>query len=72
MSKFSLKFDDERCKGCGLCANFCPRKILHLDETRINKQGYQLISVSDISLCIGCMHCAIICPDSVIEVYKNE
>ncbi|MGI6781922.1 MAG: 4Fe-4S binding protein [Acholeplasmataceae bacterium] len=72
MSKYYLKFDDDRCKGCGLCVNFCPRKILELDETRINKQGYPLVNVTDPDKCIGCAHCAIICPDSVIEVYKNE
>lgn len=72
MSKFYLKFDDNRCKGCALCVNFCPRKILYLDESRINKNGYQLVSVSEPEKCIGCMRCAIICPDSVIEVYKNE
>lgn len=72
MSKYYLTFDNESCKGCGLCVNFCPRKILYLDEARINKQGYQLISITDIEACIGCQYCAIICPDSVIEVFKNE
>lgn len=71
MAKYHLTFTDEDCKGCGLCANFCMRKILYLDDERINKAGYNLISVTDMSLCVGCSYCAIICPDSVIEVRKN-
>ncbi len=71
MIKYELKFDDEVCKGCGLCAQFCLRKILYLDDRKINKSGYNLISVTDPKLCVGCAYCAIICPDSVIEVKKN-
>ncbi len=71
MVKYELKFNDEHCKGCGLCANFCMRNILYLDDERINNSGYNLISITDPALCVGCAYCAIICPDSVIEVKKN-
>lgn len=72
--KGRLTFNDEACKGCGLCVAFCPVNILSLDNERINSSGYNLISVSDMDRCIGCAHCAIICPDSVIkvEVIDNE
>ena len=28
----SLKVHLERCKGCGICANFCPKKVLAISE----------------------------------------
>ena len=27
-----LKLVSKRCKGCGICANFCPKKVLEITE----------------------------------------
>ena len=59
----------ETCKGCGLCADVCPRKILALSK-EINSRGYHPIAVTDQSQCIGCAFCARMCPDAVIMVEK--
>ena len=59
----------ETCKGCGLCADVCPRKILALSK-EINSRGYHPIAVTDQSQCIGCAFCARMCPDAVIKVEK--
>lgn len=63
-------FLDELCKGCGLCVSVCPKKILQLDQDRLNSKGYHPASCVDQSLCIGCAFCAVQCPDSVITVEK--
>lgn len=65
-----VKFDEERCKACSLCMAACPRKILALDEGRINRKGYSPAYCTDQEKCIGCAMCATMCPDCVIEVYK--
>lgn len=72
MKRGLLTFDNEACKGCELCVNFCPVEILSLDKDRINSNGYHLISVSDMDKCIACAQCAIVCPDSVIKVEVRE
>lgn len=72
MKKGRLTFDNDTCKGCELCVHVCPVNILSLDKDRINKNGYNLISVSDMDKCIACAQCAIICPDSVIKVEAIE
>ncbi len=59
----------ERCKGCGLCADVCPKKILALSK-EINSKGYHPIAVTDQSKCIACAFCARMCPDAVIKVEK--
>lgn len=62
---------EERCKSCGLCASVCPKKILVISDTKINKQGYNPIQCIDPESCISCQMCVTICPDVVIELYKE-
>ncbi|MBQ8389777.1 MAG: 4Fe-4S dicluster domain-containing protein [Oscillibacter sp.] len=65
-----VTFDSDRCKGCELCAAVCPKHIVGLDKSRLNRKGYHPAAVSDLSQCIACGSCAKICPDSVITVEK--
>ena len=59
----------EVCKGCGLCADVCPRQLLALSR-EINTRGYHPIELTDQEKCIGCAFCASMCPDAVITVEK--
>lgn len=58
------------CKGCEMCVNACPRKIIALSKDRINNKGYHPAELTDESLCIGCCSCAIMCPDVAITVER--
>jgi 2-oxoglutarate ferredoxin oxidoreductase subunit delta len=62
------KIDGEACKGCGLCVGACPKKIISLSKSKINRQGYFPAEITDIEACIGCALCAVMCPDVCIEV----
>lgn len=70
-AKGKVYFNEDICKGCGLCITVCPVHILALDETKINKKGYHPSGVVEPEKCIGCANCAIICPDSVIKVERK-
>ena len=59
----------ETCKGCGLCIDACPKKILALSK-EINVRGYHPASVTEQEKCIGCAFCARMCPDAVITVER--
>jgi len=59
------------CKGCALCIEVCPKKIIVLNPGKINQKGYKPAEVTDISQCIACAMCAIMCPDSAIKVEKE-
>ena len=63
-----VTFDENRCKGCGMCAAACPKKIVTLAPDKLNAKGYHSATVTDMSACIGCAFCATICPDVVITV----
>jgi len=66
-----VKIDEQRCKGCGLCINACPKKILTFSEG-VNRAGYHYAVCIDQKLCIACALCAEVCPDVCIEVYRDE
>lgn len=62
-------FNETRCKGCELCLNVCPKKILKKAD-KINVLGYKPVEITNQDECIGCASCAIICPDAVISIEK--
>ncbi len=68
MKKVVIK--EEICKGCGLCVNFCPKKILAISK-RLNTKGRHPAEVTDPEKCIGCKSCALMCPDVAIEIYED-
>lgn len=57
----SLKVYLERCKGCGICVEFCPKKVLELSEL-------EKVVVAREQDCIKCKQCEMRCPDFAIFV----
>lgn len=65
-----LTFNDELCKGCGLCVQACPKGVLAVSDSRSNGKGYYVVEPVNEKDCIGCAFCATMCPDCVITVEK--
>jgi len=70
MAKGKVHFEQDLCKGCGLCVASCPKKIISIDNETINKKGYNPARVVEMDKCIGCANCALMCPDQVITVER--
>ena len=62
---FSQIIFEDWCKSCGLCAAFCPQKVIGRDET-----GAPVIENPD--ACIGCRFCELHCPDFAITIKERE
>jgi NAD-dependent dihydropyrimidine dehydrogenase PreA subunit len=56
-----LRVDTEECKGCGLCVEACPPKVIHLSE-RLNRYGYRTATYAGAG-CTGCGICFMACPE---------
>ena len=74
MAKFvgAIVVNTERCKGCGLCADACPKDVIALAAKKVNVHGYPFVEAVRPDDCIGCASCAIVCPDGCITVYKKR
>lgn len=53
-----------RCKGCGICVEFCPKKVLTVNQF----EKVEVVSEKD---CILCRQCELRCPDFAIFVHKE-
>ena len=64
-----MEVDVDKCKGCYLCIQVCPKKCIEKSD-KFSKTGYFPAKDSKEGCCIACQSCARICPDLAIRVYK--
>jgi NAD-dependent dihydropyrimidine dehydrogenase PreA subunit len=64
-----LEIDSDECKGCGLCIEACPPKVIRMSE-HLNHYGYRTAFYSGAG-CTGCGICFMACPEpGAITVYR--
>ena len=64
MAKPKLKqhlINREWCKGCGICVELCPKKVLELDDQ-------EKVIAARPEDCVAWKQCEIHCPDLAIEI----
>lgn len=54
-----VMINESWCKGCGICVEFCPKKVLEIDE---NGKAFKARPDE----CIKCRLCEMRCPDLAI------
>lgn len=52
------------CKGCGICAAFCPKSVLEIVDEKA--------TIKDADACIYCGQCEQRCPDYAIYIEQQE
>lgn len=60
-----LKIIPKVCKGCGICVEFCPKKVLELDE-------FSKITIANEENCVSCRQCELRCPDYAVYLVENN
>jgi NAD-dependent dihydropyrimidine dehydrogenase PreA subunit len=67
----TVEMNSEECKGCGLCVEACPPKVLSLAE-ELNHYGYHPAIYLG-NGCTGCGICFFVCPEpGGIRVLRRE
>lgn len=55
------QIDVDWCKGCRICVEFCPEKVLAMNEVEKARLAHP-------EKCSGCGMCELRCPDLAIEL----
>lgn len=62
---------DDRCKGCGICIQYCPVQTLEFSK-KFNKKGYHPPQAKlDGPDCVACRFCQLVCPDFAIFIEEE-
>jgi 2-oxoglutarate ferredoxin oxidoreductase subunit delta len=64
---YQYSIDEERCKGCALCVDVCPKDVLEMAED-ISPKGYFPAYQARPEDCIFCATCCRMCPDVAITI----
>ena len=56
---------DRLCKGCGICVDFCPMKVLEMSNAPKSRPV-----MKNEAKCTKCGVCELMCPDFAIFVVK--
>ena len=70
LTRGTVVIDVAACKGCDLCIDACPPRVLKMTEHQLNHRGYRYQEL--LAGCTGCRACAQICPDFVFQVYRYD
>ena len=63
--------EKDRCKGCGLCVDVCPKKVLEI-SAEVNTKGYFPVYQARPEDCVYCATCCRMCPDVAIAISEIE
>ena len=63
-AKYEVNIAERFCKRCGICVEFCPKKVLEI----INQE----LVIKNGEACIGCGLCELMCPDFAIEIRERD
>ena len=61
---FKITVNEVWCKACGICADYCPKKVFDLNPEHP-------VTAARPQDCIGCGMCVLRCPDFALEVEKQ-
>lgn len=59
-----LSVNDKWCKGCGICVQYCPKKVLEISHGKVR--------INDLKECIRCRLCEQRCPDYAIFFRRKD
>ena len=69
--ELSVEINNDLCKGCDICIEFCPTDVF-LKSDKLNRKGYYLPIVANVLECTGCRLCELLCPELAIVIAEKR
>ncbi len=66
-----IRIDENLCKGCNICIEFCPLKVFESSD-KLTRRGYYVPAVVRETDCNECGICDMLCPDFAIILIKER
>ena len=66
-----IAINDDLCKGCNICIEFCPLDVFEGSD-KLNRKGYYVPIVARADDCNECSICDLLCPDMAIILIKES
>jgi 2-oxoglutarate ferredoxin oxidoreductase subunit delta len=57
-----VEINENLCKGCEICIEFCPTDVFE-KSGKLNRKGYYLPVIAREEACTGCRICELMCPE---------
>lgn len=62
----------ERCKGCEICVELCPKDVLQVSiNTNVKGYHYPEIAPGKENACVHCDFCTVVCPEFAIFTMED-
>ncbi|MCP4583830.1 MAG: ferredoxin family protein [candidate division Zixibacteria bacterium] len=65
-----VELNENLCKGCDICIEFCPFDVFENSE-KLNRKGYYVPVIARGDDCTDCRICELMCPELAIIVTKE-
>jgi 2-oxoglutarate ferredoxin oxidoreductase subunit delta len=66
-----IEINDNLCKGCDICIEFCPTDVFRKSD-KLNRRGYYLPVVARLDECTVCRLCELLCPELAIVLTEKQ
>jgi 2-oxoglutarate ferredoxin oxidoreductase subunit delta len=63
--------NDNLCKGCDICIEFCPKEVFAA-STEVGPRGYFVPAVKKPENCNACLLCEHLCPELAITIVAGK
>lgn len=66
-----IRINENLCKGCNICIEFCPLNVFERSD-KLNRKGYYVPIVAREKDCNYCGICDLLCPEFAIILVKEK